>query len=79
MQVSEALTEAGLSKSKLEAALADIRGSAGGGPGGRTANTATAESQFAALEAYGVDLTARAAKLDPVIGREEEIRRCVRA
>lgn len=71
-QVCEALTEAGLSKGALEAALADVRG------GERSAGSPSAESSFAALEAYGVDLTARAAKLDPVIGRDEEIRRTIR-
>jgi ATP-dependent Clp protease ATP-binding subunit ClpB len=73
-QVSEALNEAGLSKSKLEAAMADVRGAAGE----NRAQTETAENTFEALDKYGVDLTARAAKLDPVIGREEEIRRVVR-
>ncbi|ADV67038.1 ATP-dependent chaperone ClpB [Deinococcus maricopensis] len=44
---------------------------------GKTVTSKTAEQQFEALEKYGLDLTARAAegKLDPVIGRDEEIRR----
>ena len=45
--------------------------------GGRTVESPTAEGNFQALEKYGVDLTALAAegKLDPVIGREDEILR----
>src|SRR3546814_14697959 len=46
---------------------------------GRRADTATAEDQYEALNKYARDLTevARAGKLDPVIGRDEEIRRTV--
>lgn len=46
---------------------------------GRTADSATAEDQFDALKKYATDLTALAAagKLDPVIGRDEEIRRTI--
>jgi ATP-dependent Clp protease ATP-binding subunit ClpB len=84
--VAEAVSEAGLAKPRLEAALAAIRGAGGanGGGGGngagaqRHANSASAEGAFAALDAYGIDLTARASKLDPVIGRDEEIRRVIR-
>jgi ATP-dependent Clp protease ATP-binding subunit ClpB len=56
----------------LEATAKDIRG-------GRTVDTKSAESTFEALERYGIDLTkqARDGKLDPVIGRDEEIRRAV--
>jgi ATP-dependent Clp protease ATP-binding subunit ClpB len=54
----------------LRTALEKIRG-------GRKVDTKTAETTFEALEKYGVDLTAQArnGKLDPVIGRDEEIRR----
>ncbi len=47
--------------------------------GGRTVDSRTAESSFEALDRYGIDLTQRAreGKLDPVIGRDEEIRRAV--
>ena len=76
-QVAEAVAEAGLSKAQLEAALAEIR-SAGGGNGGRAATSATAEGAFAALDAYGIDLTAKAMQADPVIGRDAEIRRLER-
>ncbi len=56
----------------LEAAAREIRG-------GKSVDTQTAESTFEALERYGIDLTQRAreGKLDPVIGRDEEIRRTV--
>ncbi|MEJ2290702.1 MAG: ATP-dependent chaperone ClpB [Deinococcales bacterium] len=56
----------------LDQAARDIRG-------GRTVESRTAESSFEALERYGIDLTERArdGKLDPVIGRDEEIRRAV--
>ena len=36
------------------------------------------DQQFEALSKYGQDLTAKAARLDPVIGRDEEIRRSIR-
>src|SRR5690606_8686767 len=47
--------------------------------GGRSVDTQTAESTFDALERYGIDLTQRAreGKLDPVIGRDDEIRRTI--
>jgi ATP-dependent Clp protease ATP-binding subunit ClpB len=46
---------------------------------GRTVDSKSAEGSFEALERYGIDLTARAreGKLDPVIGRDEEIRRTI--
>lgn len=56
----------------LEAAALAVRA-------GRKIDSRTAESRFEALERYGIDLTQRAAdgKLDPVIGRDEEIRRAI--
>ncbi len=47
--------------------------------GGRSVDSRAAESTFEALEKYGIDLTQRArdGKLDPVIGRDEEIRRAI--
>ena len=47
--------------------------------GGRTVDTKSAESTFEALERYGIDLTrlAHDGKLDPVVGRDEEVRRAV--
>ncbi len=46
---------------------------------GRTADNATAENAYDALKKYSRDLTeaARSGKLDPVIGRDEEIRRTI--
>ena len=67
-----ALTSAGASAQALEKAVADIRK-------GRTVTSANAEQTFDALKKYARDVTeaARAQKLDPVIGRDEEIRRAI--
>lgn len=73
-EVSEALGEAGISKAQLETALSEVRQAAGGGP----INSETADANFDALAKYGTDLTANAARADPVIGRDDEIRRVVR-
>jgi ATP-dependent Clp protease ATP-binding subunit ClpB len=64
------LKEAGATAQGLAKAIADLRQ-------GRTADSATAENQYDALKKYARDLTelARTGKLDPVIGRDEEIRR----
>ena len=69
---SKALTEAGLSPQNLEKAIQDMRK-------GRTADSANAEGNFDALKKYTRDLTeaARDGKIDPVIGRDEEIRRTI--
>ena len=66
------LTQAGVTPAKLAATIAQNRN-------GRTADSESAESQFEALKKYATDLTerARAQKLDPVIGRDEEIRRTI--
>ena len=62
----------GITAQNLNKAINDMRK-------GRTADTATAENQFEALSKYAHDLTAaaREGKLDPVIGRDEEIRRTI--
>ena len=67
-----ALRQAGVSQPKLTAAIAAMRK-------GRTAQSASAEEGNDALKRYTRDLTeaARAGKLDPVIGRDEEIRRVI--
>ncbi len=67
--VAGALSEAGINKAQLASAVEEGRGS-------MHVDSATADTQFDALSKYGIDLTARAAELDPVIGRDEEIR-CV--
>ncbi|EFJ47196.1 hypothetical protein VOLCADRAFT_61636 [Volvox carteri f. nagariensis] len=72
--VSEALSEAGVSKAQLETALAEVRQASGNGP----VDSQTADANFDALSKYGTDLTANAARADPVIGRDDEIRRVVR-
>ncbi|MGQ0533974.1 MAG: ATP-dependent chaperone ClpB [Caulobacteraceae bacterium] len=71
-KASEILKEAGLSLQRLEAAIAELRK-------GRTAQSSSAEDQYDALKKYARDLTedARKGKLDPVIGRDEEIRRTI--
>ena len=64
--------EAGLSEPVLKKAIDDVRGGDG-------VQSADAEEQRQALEKYTVDLTARAeaGELDPVIGRDDEIRRTI--
>jgi len=64
--------ENGLTRKALEAAIDAVRG-------GQKVNSADAEGQREALAKYCVDLTerARAGKLDPVIGRDDEIRRAI--
>ncbi len=66
------LENAGLTPQKLNAAINDLRK-------GRTADTAQAEDNFDALTKYSRDMTAlaREGKLDPVIGRDEEVRRTI--
>ncbi len=66
------LDDAGIQDQTLNQAINDVRK-------GRTADTAGAEDQFDALNKYARDLTedARKGKLDPIIGRDEEIRRTI--
>ncbi|NDY83603.1 ATP-dependent chaperone ClpB [Orrella sp. NBD-18] len=67
-----ALKEAGLQRQALEAAIDAVRG-------GSTVNDQEGESNREALSKYTLDLTerARSGKLDPVIGRDDEIRRAI--
>ena len=67
-----ALKTAGVTAEGLNAAINQLRG-------GRTADTASAEDRYDALKKFARDLTqaARDGKLDPVIGRDEEIRRTI--
>ena len=69
---SKALAAAGMTAEGLNSAINALRG-------GRTADTAGAEDRYDALKKFARDLTqaARDGKLDPVIGRDEEIRRTV--
>ena len=69
-KAKDALVAGAVSAQKLNAAINDIRK-------GRTADTASAEAGYDALKKYARDLTeaAAAGKIDPIIGRDEEIRR----
>lgn len=71
-KTSEILSRAGVTAAGLNAVINDIRK-------GRTADSASAENSYDALKKYARDLTAdaRAGKLDPVIGRDDEIRRTI--
>jgi len=71
-EAAKLLSKAGVTPNALNEAINQLRQ-------GRTADSATAESQYDALKKYARDLTqvARDGKLDPVIGRDEEIRRTV--
>ncbi|QVQ36347.1 ATP-dependent chaperone ClpB [Pseudochrobactrum algeriensis] len=68
----EILTQAGVTAKALNEVINQMRK-------GRTADSASAEANFEALKKYARDLTedARSGKLDPVIGRDEEIRRTI--
>jgi ATP-dependent Clp protease ATP-binding subunit ClpB len=71
-QAGKLLRENGLTRKNLELAIDAVRG-------GQSVDSAEAEGQRESLKKYTVDLTERAAqgKLDPVIGRDDEIRRCI--
>ncbi|MGS1016332.1 ATP-dependent chaperone ClpB [Allosphingosinicella humi] len=68
----KALADAGVKAEALNGAINELRG-------GRTADTQSAEDRYDALKKFARDLTqaARDGKLDPVIGRDEEIRRTI--
>jgi ATP-dependent Clp protease ATP-binding subunit ClpB len=70
--LSALIRDAGLTEASLKKAIDDVRG-------GEAVQSADAEEQRQALEKYTVDLTARAeaGELDPVIGRDDEIRRTI--
>ncbi|HLS18393.1 MAG TPA: Clp protease N-terminal domain-containing protein, partial [Paracoccaceae bacterium] len=71
-EAAKLLEAAGIRPQALNSAIEDLRK-------GRTADTASAEEGYEALKRYARDLTeaAREGKIDPVIGRDEEIRRCI--
>ncbi len=71
-KAEKALKDAGVMAQGLNAAINDVRK-------GRTADSASAENQYDALKKYARDLTeaAREGKIDPIIGRDEEIRRAM--
>lgn len=68
--ISQGLQALGINKRELTAAITELRG-------GHKVNTPSAEEQYQALEKYAINLCerARSGKLDPVIGRDDEIRR----
>src|SRR5204863_7217751 len=68
----EALKASGATRDRIASALQSVRGS-------QRVTSQDPESQYRALEKYAIDLTdrARKGKLDPVIGRDEEIRRVI--
>ena len=70
--IGKLLAEAGVDTGRLTAAVADLRK-------GRTADSDAAEDSYEALSKYTTDVTdaARRGKLDPVIGREAEVRRTI--
>ncbi len=70
--LADMLTQAGASREAVEKAIDELRG-------GEQVVDQNAEESRQALEKYTIDLTERAeqTKLDPVIGRDEEIRRCI--
>jgi ATP-dependent Clp protease ATP-binding subunit ClpB len=70
--VAEYIENAGMTPQKLNSAINGLRK-------GRTADTSNAEDNFDALTKYSRDMTAlaREGKLDPVIGRDEEVRRTI--
>ena len=72
MDVGKALAAAGVAPQGLNAAIEELRG-------GRSADTQSSEDRYDALKRFARDLTqaARDGKLDPVIGRDEEIRRTI--
>ena len=72
IDVGAALAKAGVTAQGLNAAIDRLRG-------GRTADTQASEDRYDALKRFSRDLTAlaREGKLDPVIGRDEEIRRTI--
>lgn len=71
-ETSKALEKAGVNQARFEAAVTNLRG-------GERVDDPNAEEKRQALEKYTQDLTARAleGKLDPVIGRDDEIRRTI--
>ncbi len=71
-KTAKILADAGVTPQSLNRAIEEIRK-------GRTADSASAETQYDALKKYARDLTeeAREGKLDPVIGRDDEIRRTI--
>ncbi|WP_461224106.1 ATP-dependent chaperone ClpB [Lacticaseibacillus suihuaensis] len=73
LPITQYLTESGLTAKKLTAAVNKVRG-------GAKVTSKTAENNYQSLKKYGSDLVkeARTGKMDPIIGRDEEIRNVIR-
>lgn len=72
-QIRDLLKEAGVASSAVKSEVEKLRGREG-----KKVESASGDTNFQALKTYGRDLVEDAGKLDPVIGRDEEIRRVVR-
>ncbi|XP_010537384.1 PREDICTED: chaperone protein ClpB1 [Tarenaya hassleriana] len=72
-QIGDLLKEAGVAASRVKSEVEKLRGKEG-----KKVESASGDTNFQALKTYGRDLVEQAGKLDPVIGRDEEIRRVIR-
>ncbi|GMI78215.1 heat shock protein 101 [Hibiscus trionum] len=72
-QIADLLKEAGVPPAKVKSEVERLRGKEG-----KKVESASGDTTFQALKSYGTDLVEQAGKLDPVIGRDDEIRRVVR-
>lgn len=72
-QIADLLTESGVAASRVKLEVENLRSKEG-----TKVENAYSDNKFEALKTYGRDLVEQAGKLDPVIGRDEEIRRVVR-
>ncbi|XP_044476977.1 chaperone protein ClpB1 [Mangifera indica] len=72
-QIGDLLKEAGIATARVKSEVEKLRGKEG-----KKVESASGDTTFQALKTYGRDLVEQAGKLDPVIGRDEEIRRVVR-
>ncbi|XP_004299309.1 PREDICTED: chaperone protein ClpB1 [Fragaria vesca subsp. vesca] len=72
-QIGDLMKEAGIAAAKVKSEVEKLRGKEG-----KKVESASGDTNFQALKTYGRDLVEQAGKLDPVIGRDEEIRRVVR-
>ncbi|XP_047338733.1 chaperone protein ClpB1 [Impatiens glandulifera] len=72
-QIVDLLKETGIPSTKVKSEVEKLRGKEG-----TKVESASGDTNFQALKTYGRDLVEQAGKLDPVIGRDEEIRRVVR-
>ncbi|KAK5817920.1 chaperone protein ClpB1 [Gossypium arboreum] len=72
-QIADLIKEAGVAPAKVKSEVEKLRGKEG-----KKVESASGDTTFQALKTYGRDLVEQAGKLDPVIGRDEEIRRVIR-